>query len=83
MLVRNPLKSQSYQASIQCWAIIGPPAKRHLNGVSRRAVDSPLISGIWILPPLIKLKKKTLSQSCTPSDKTFLIRAWRVRQQPL
>ena len=22
----DPLKSQSYQASIQCWAIIGPPA---------------------------------------------------------
>ena len=27
----NPEKSQSYQASIQCWAIIGPPGKRHLN----------------------------------------------------
>ena len=31
---RSPEKSQSYQASIQCWAIIGPPAKRHLNAVS-------------------------------------------------
>ena len=30
----DPLKSQSYQASIQCWAIIGTPAKRHFNGVS-------------------------------------------------
>ena len=30
----DPLKSQSYQASIQCWATIGSPAKRHLNGVS-------------------------------------------------
>ena len=32
----DPLKnqSQSYQASIQCWAIISTPAKRHLNGVS-------------------------------------------------
>ena len=29
----DPLKITSYQASIQCWAIIGPPAKRHLNGV--------------------------------------------------
>ena len=30
----DPLeKSQSYQVSIQCWATIGPPAKRHLNGV--------------------------------------------------
>ena len=25
-----PGKSQNYQASIQCWAITGPPAKRHL-----------------------------------------------------
>ena len=30
----SPEKSQSYQASIQCWDIIGPSAKRHLNGVS-------------------------------------------------
>ena len=30
----SPGKSQSYKASIQCWAIIGPPAKRPLNGVS-------------------------------------------------
>ena len=30
----DPLeKSQSYQVSIQCWATIDPPAKRHLNGV--------------------------------------------------
>ena len=29
----SPEKSQSYQASIQCLTIIGPPAKRHLNGV--------------------------------------------------
>ena len=34
ILVRIPLKSQSYQSSIQCWTIIGTPAKRHLNGVS-------------------------------------------------
>ena len=30
----DPLKSQSYQASIQCKAIIGTPAKRHLDGIS-------------------------------------------------
>ena len=32
---QDPLKekSQSYQASIQCLAIISTPAKRHLNGV--------------------------------------------------
>ena len=34
ILVLIPLKSQSYYSSIHCWAIIGPPAKRHLNGVS-------------------------------------------------
>ena len=27
----SPEKSQNYQASIQCWVIIGMPAKRHLN----------------------------------------------------
>ena len=30
----SPRKLQSYQASSQCSAIIGPPAKRHLNGIS-------------------------------------------------
>ena len=30
----SPEKSQGYQASIQCWATISTPAKRHLNGVS-------------------------------------------------
>ena len=27
------VKSQSYQANIQCWAIISTPPKLHLNGV--------------------------------------------------
>ena len=39
-----PLKTQSYQSDIQCWAIIGPPAKRHLNGIRWRAVEGPLIA---------------------------------------
>ena len=69
ILVRIPLKSQSYQSSIQCWAIIGPPAKRHLNGVSMAGRCWHSKSGIWILPPLIKLKKRY--QSWIPSDKTF------------
>ena len=43
-----------------CWAIIGTPAKRHL-------IDS----GILILPPLIKLKKKTLSK-LDPLSQNFL-----------
>ena len=45
----DPLKSQSYQASIQCWAIISTPAKRHLNGVSLVGRLWPAYSGIWIL----------------------------------
>ena len=32
ILVRTHKKSKSYQASIQCWAIIGTQAKRHLIG---------------------------------------------------
>ena len=31
-LSRNPGKSQSYPASIQCWAINGPAAKRSDDG---------------------------------------------------
>ena len=57
-----PLKSQSYQASIQCWAIIGPPEKRHFIGISLADPTWPAYSGICILPPLINLKKK-LSES--------------------
>ena len=30
----NQTNKQSYQASIQCWAIMGMPAKCHLNGIS-------------------------------------------------
>ena len=47
-----PWKSQSYQAMIECWVIIGTPAKRHLNGVS--------LAGRWWprLYPLIKWKKR-------------------------
>ena len=29
-----PEKSLNYKASIRCWAIIGTPAKRQINGVS-------------------------------------------------
>ena len=54
----DSLKNRSYQASIQCWAIIGTPAKRHLMHLMMafrwRADDGPLIvKGTWILPPLI------------------------------
>ena len=48
-----PEKSQSYQASIPCWAIIGQPAKRHLNGVSLAGWWRLIYSDLWILYPLI------------------------------
>ena len=53
----KPEKSQGYQASIQCWATIGPQAKRHLNGVSLMGRSWPAFSGIWILSPHFNLKK--------------------------
>ena len=52
----DPLEISRLPSSIQCWAIIGPPAKRHLNGVSLAGRRWPAYSGIWIHPPLIKLK---------------------------
>ena len=48
----DPLKNRSYQASIQCWTIIGTPAKRHLMAFRWRADDGPLIVVLG-LPPLI------------------------------
>ena len=40
----DPLKNHCYQASIQCWAIIGTPAKRHLMAFCWRTDDDgPLI----------------------------------------
>ena len=78
----SPEQSQSYQASIQCWAVIGTPAKRHLMAFSWRVDDArPAYSGTWILPnhhppsPPKKKTKKKLCQSWTPSDKTFWISA--------
>ena len=51
-------KSQSYQASIQFWAVIGMVAKRHLNGVSLAGRWWPALSGIWLdyLTPLKRSK---------------------------
>ena len=55
----DPLKNGSYQASIQCWAIIGPPAKRHLMVFRWRAEDGPLIVVLGSsLPSSTKKKKK-------------------------
>ena len=63
---RSPEKSQSYQASIQCWAIIGTPAKHHLNGILLASWWWPDFSGIWI-------HSLTQKKSWTPSEKTFWI----------
>ena len=46
-----------YQASIQCSAMIGQPAKCHLNGVSLAGRSWPIYSGIWIIYPLINTNK--------------------------
>ena len=47
---RSHEKSQSYEASIQCWAIIGTPAKHYLKAFCWRTDDSPAY-------PFINLKK--------------------------
>ena len=49
ILVPIPLKSLSYQASFQFWAIIGTAAKRHLISLAGRRW--PAFSGIWIISP--------------------------------
>ena len=52
----DPLKN--HKASIQYRAIIGTPAKRHLNGGSLVGRCWPIYRGIWILYPLINYKNK-------------------------
>ena len=51
VLVRIRLQPKCDQFSIQWWAHIGPPAKRHLY-------EWPANSGIWILLPSKKKIKK-------------------------
>ena len=65
----EPLKTNP----IQCWAIIDPPAKRHLNCVSLAGRWWPTFSGIQILPPLLseKRNKKKRCQRWTPSGNFF------------
>ena len=67
----DPLKS--YQARIQCRVINGMTTKRHLNGILLAGRWWPALSGIWIISPLLNLKKQR--KSWTPSDKSFWIRA--------
>ena len=57
---------------------VGSSSARQRNAILTGillAGHRPANSGVWILPPLIKLKKKCC-QSWTPSVKTFWIRAW-------
>ena len=61
--VRSPEKSHCQQASIQCWAIIDPPAKRHRNGVSLVGRKWHAFSGVWILTSLQFNKNKKKRQS--------------------
>ena len=75
----SPEKSQIYQASIQCWAIIRQPVKRHLNRVSLADRWLPAYCGIFDPPSPHQLKEKNGCQSWTPSDITFWIRAWHHR----
>ena len=78
-MTKKALKLKIFRAfpqNYQCWAIIGTPVKRHLNGVLLAGRWWPANSGILILPPIIKLnKKKTFLKDLPYSDKTFWIRS--------
>ena len=64
--VPDSLKNRSYQASFQCWGIIGTPVKRHLMAFRWRAHDGPLIVVLGSsLPSLTKKKKKQKKQKKT------------------
>ena len=47
----DPLKNRSCEASIQCWAFVGMPAKRHLMAFRWRADDGPLKVGFGSFLP--------------------------------
>ena len=67
---------------------VGPPsaaAKHHLNGVCWQADVGPLIVAFEmnpLSPHQLKIKRKKLSQSWTPSEKTFWIRACLFKKCP-
>ena len=52
----DSLKNRICEASIQCWAFIGMPAKRHLMALRWRADDGPLTVGLGSSLPLSTLK---------------------------
>ena len=53
----DPLKIIKLPSQLSISAIIGTPAKRHLNGVSLADRRGPANSGIWIIPPPSNKKK--------------------------
>ena len=75
----DPLKNRNYQASIQCWAIISTPAKRHLIAFRWRADNGPLIVVLGSSLSPHQLKKKL--SKLTPSDKTVWIRACTIQSK--
>ena len=77
----DPLKYRSCQASIQCWVIIGTPAKRHLMVFF--AGGPMMVCLKWYLDPLpssTKKKKRKKQHQWTPSGKTFWIRTCSLNQ---
>ena len=71
--------TQSYQASIQCWAIISPQRNAISMAFRWRADDGTFLDILIFgyLDPLTpqQLKKKKRYQIWAPSDKSFWIRA--------
>ena len=77
-------KAQSYQASTQCWAIIGPPAKRHLMAFLWRADDGPLLVPIgssFLSSKKKKRKKKEKEKNFTFQSKSNSISMKFMNQQ--
>ena len=66
---RTSENSQSYQVSIQCWAVICPPAKCHLNSVSL-AVQTFWYLRSWISLIQINLSSLFLSEIITKLERT-------------
>ena len=75
----DPLKNRSYQASIQCWAIIGTQAKRHLmafrwradrNAINWRFAGGPIMARLkWYLDPSSPHPKKKVFKVGPPLTK--------------
>ena len=69
--VRIPFKSQGYQSIIQCWAIIGPPAKPwpFKKAFRLRAVDDPLIVVFGSFLPSSKKNIIMIKKTRSSADK--------------